>query len=109
MPAAFALLWQAKHCLGVPLKRPLVWQDAQSTLRWVPVSGNPVEKWLNDEDNADWAWPCAETSMIAAAIANTFRPNDLHEIIAVHPPAAPHGLLDTPTFRAPLEEREIES
>jgi hypothetical protein len=88
LPVAVAPLWQAKHCLGVPLKRPPTWHDAQSTLECEPVSGNPVEKWLNDEDKADWARPCAVTSTTAAAMTNNFRPNDLDEIIALYPPAA---------------------
>ncbi len=37
-------LWQPIHAVGVFLKRPLTWHDAQATLRCVPVSGNPVEK-----------------------------------------------------------------
>jgi len=38
------VLWQPMHCVGVPLKRPLMWQDAQETLMCVPVSGKLVAK-----------------------------------------------------------------
>lgn len=41
-PGAVMPLWQPKQLCGVFLKRALMWHDAHGTLRWVPVSGNPV-------------------------------------------------------------------
>ena len=70
------------------------------------MSGNPVEKWLNDEDAADCAWPCAETSTTAAAMTNNLRPNDLHEIIVAVPPQRLAACSPRQRF-APAEEREI--
>ena len=33
LPGAIPPLWHPMHWRGVPLKRPLVWHDAQSTLK----------------------------------------------------------------------------
>ena len=44
LPGAIPPLWHPMHCRGVPLKRPPVWHDVQSTAKCPPSKGNPVEK-----------------------------------------------------------------
>jgi hypothetical protein len=44
LPIALPAVWQDAHCVGVPLKTPLRWQDSQRTARCAPVSGKPVRR-----------------------------------------------------------------
>jgi hypothetical protein len=104
-PGAVIVLWHPTHCVGVLLKRPLTWHEAQGTPACVPVSGNPVKKWLYDVVNADCAWLGATTSTTAAAMADNIRPSDLNEIIAIYPP---RPLQAAGLFKAPRPGREPE-
>ena len=35
-------VWQLEHCVGVPLKTPLMWQVSQRWARCTPVRAKPV-------------------------------------------------------------------
>jgi hypothetical protein len=97
------VLWQPTHSVGVFLKRPLTWQLAQRTVTCVPVSGNPVEKWLNGAVNADCAQAGATTSSIAAAMAVNLRTNDLNKIDTIY---LPPPLANRRSFQGPDDLRE---
>jgi hypothetical protein len=91
-PGAVIVSWQPIHCVGMPLKRPFTWHEAHATLACVPVSGNPVKKWLNEVVDTDCAWPGAARSSNAVAWTHNISPDDLNEIITLSRAAALAGL-----------------